>query len=210
MTNPRSKSEVISKTTQTYLEEWLKEQIYGRPKEISNKYLDKGMIVEDNAIDLAIESGTIGFNLKNEEHFENDYLTGTPDLVYSDEVIDIKSSWDCFTFPLFEKEVPTKSYFYQLQGYMALTETEKARLIYVLCDTPDYLIEKEAIYTNKGQDPEEYLKECRERMTYSNIPLKYRVKSFEIQRDDKVIQSIYERVELCREILETYKLPITV
>jgi len=29
MTKPRSKSEVLSKTTKSYLEEWTKEQIYG-------------------------------------------------------------------------------------------------------------------------------------------------------------------------------------
>ena len=39
MTNPRSKSETLSQTTKSYLEEWVKEQIYGIKKQINSKYL---------------------------------------------------------------------------------------------------------------------------------------------------------------------------
>lgn len=208
MTNPRSKSEQVSKTTQTYLETYLKEQIFNRQKNFSNRYTEKGEIVEDEAIEMAIEHLGLIYTMKNEESFENDYLTGTPDLVYPDEVLDIKSSWDCFTFPYFETEIPTKGYYYQLQGYMALTGASKARLVYVLCDTPLHLIEKEALYTLNGRDYEEHLEYLKGEMTYSDIALENRVKSFEIERDEQVINSIYERVELCREILSTYKIPV--
>ena len=53
MTKPRLKSEVLSKTTKSYLQEWTKEQIYGVRKSIKSKYLDKGNQVEDAAIDYA-------------------------------------------------------------------------------------------------------------------------------------------------------------
>jgi hypothetical protein len=214
MTNPRTKSEIISQTALTHLEKWMKTQIYGIEEDFSNKYTEKGEIVEDDAIDLAIEHLGLIYSTKNEEHFHNEYLKGTPDLLHQDEVIDIKASWDPFTFPLFHKSLPTpkgtpnKHYYYQLQSYMALTGRKKARLVYVLCDTPQHLIEKEAMLTLNGRDYDERLQELTKRMTYSHIPLEYRVKAFEIERDDKVIQAIYERVELCREILETYNQPV--
>jgi hypothetical protein len=30
--------------------------------------------------------------------------------------LDVKSSWDATTFPFFDTEIPTKDYYYQLQG----------------------------------------------------------------------------------------------
>ena len=56
MTNSRSKSEALSKTTKSYLQEWVKEQIYKRKKTISSKYLEKGLIMEDNSLDYIAEN----------------------------------------------------------------------------------------------------------------------------------------------------------
>ena len=50
MTNARSKTETLSKTTKTYLEEWSKEQIYKRKKEVFSKYIDKGNAVDNYVI----------------------------------------------------------------------------------------------------------------------------------------------------------------
>ena len=48
MTNPRSKTEILSETTKTYLIEWILEKKYGRKKEFSNKYLEKGLTTEQD------------------------------------------------------------------------------------------------------------------------------------------------------------------
>ena len=128
MTKPRSKSEVLSKTTMTYLQEWTKQEVYGFRKSISSKYLDKGNAVEDDAIDYAAKKLGWLFASKNDEYFEDDFFCGTPDVILEDKIIDIKSSWDCFTFPLFEDEIPNKDYFYQLQVYMHLTGKKMAEL----------------------------------------------------------------------------------
>jgi hypothetical protein len=37
-------------------------------------------------------------------------MTGTPDVILEDKIIDIKNSVDCFTFPLNEKELKNKAY----------------------------------------------------------------------------------------------------
>lgn len=181
MTNSRTKGQ-LSKTTLSYVDEWLKEQIYNRRKEISSKYLDKGNAVEDESIDFLATVEDYGFLIKNEEHFENDFLTGTPDVITKDEVIDLKNSWDCFTFPLFAKELPNKDYYWQLQGYMALTGLSKAKLVYTLMNTP-----KEVNFGTVDN--------------YDNVDVKYRIKSFEIERDEEAIESIYKRVLEIREYI---------
>ena len=130
MTNPRNKTELLSETTKTYVYDCLKEEIYGYKKQLSNKYVTKGIELEDEAIDKAIELLDLPFTLKNEQSYENEFFKGTPDLIVDGIVYDIKCSWDEFTFPFFEKEIPTIDYYYQLQVYMNLLGLKKAVLIY--------------------------------------------------------------------------------
>jgi len=178
MTNPKNKTDLLSKTTQSYLQEWTKEKIFRVRKEISNKKLDKGIEYEDIAIDKAIEWLDLPFALKNNKRFTDEFFTGEPDLLLSDTVIDIKNSWDCFTFPLFDTEIPTDGYYYQLQVYMYLTGLKNAKLVYVLLNTP------ETKYT-----PE---------IDYSNIDKKYKIKSFDFEYDEAVILKLIERVKESR------------
>ena len=99
MTNPQRKTDTISKTTKSYCQDWLKEQIYGRKKEFSSKYTDKGNEVEQDSLNYIAQN--LGYDelIKNEKSFENDFLTGTPDAILSDHLIDVKNSWDCYSFP---------------------------------------------------------------------------------------------------------------
>lgn len=181
--NPKNKEALISETSKTYVEEWIKTQIYGVKKSIQNKYLEKGIEFEDQAIDKTIEWLDLGFVLKNKTRFEDEFFTGEPDLILEDTVIDIKNSWDCFTFPLFDKEIPTKDYFYQLQVYMHLTGKRKAKLVYVLLNTP-------ATYNTEEID-------------YSNIDKKYRIKTFDIVYEECVIEDLKDRILKIRTYIDT-------
>jgi hypothetical protein len=187
MSNPRTKSEMLSKTCKTYVHDWLKEQIYGVQKVTSSKYTEKGLEVEDESISFFSTFGGHGYLTKNEKSYENEFLTGTPDIVVEDTVVDIKSSWDMWTFPLFEDDVPNKDYYWQLQGYMALTGATKAKLVYVLVDTPMHLL-------NNWTDVE---------YSYENVPYKYRMKEFEVERNDEDIDKIKVRVNEIREYIKT-------
>jgi hypothetical protein len=84
MTNPRTKGELLSQTAKTYIEEEVLRAKYGIIKTFSSRYTDKGNLVEDEAIDMASNALEIGFLYKNHEHFENDFLTGTPDVNTND------------------------------------------------------------------------------------------------------------------------------
>jgi len=196
----------IGKTGETFLENWLKEQIYSRRKEFTSKYTQKGNETEDYSIDIIAEKMGFGMLVKNEQYFENDYLCGTPDIVLKDTIIDAKSSWDCFTFPLFDTEL-NKNYYWQVQGYMALTGIKKAFVCYVLNDTPMHLIQKEAFWYCKQNGYEdldlEVFNQFIEKMTYQNIPMEYKFKSFEVEYNQADIDLIYDRVEIARNYIKT-------
>jgi len=182
MTNPRSKSETLSQTTKSYLEEWVKEQIYGIKKQINSKYLQKGLALEDQAIEFYSVAMDKDFMIKNLDHFEDDFFTGTPDCMHEGIVYDFKTSWDCFTFPLFDQE-PDMGYYYQLQVYMHLTGLRKAKLVYTLQDTPDYLTHEEPV-------------------SYAHVDNSYRVKEFEIEYDPMLIETAKARIQECREYVK--------
>ncbi len=201
----------LSETAKTYCKQWIKEQLYGKRKDIKSKYLDKGILAEDDAISLVIDVEGLNYNEKNEEYFSNDFMTGTPDLLYheldNELVIDTKCSYDCFSFPLFDTEIDNKDYYYQLQGYMELTGSRKAMLSYCLVDMPQSMIDKEAYYESRNEGSritqDDILEKIMEKRTYSNIDKKYRVKSFKFDYDKEVISKIESRVKLCREYINT-------
>jgi hypothetical protein len=177
MTEPRAKSETLSETTKSYLKEWAICQMFNVQNEIKSKYTERGIQDEDKAIDLMMTVLDLPFTIKNEQYFENDYFCGTPDLIVGDTVYDAKCVWSCFTFPIFEKELQNKDYFYQLQIYMHLTGCKKAVLTYVLLDN-------EAI-------PHIY-----------EVEPKQRVKTFEFDYNAEVIEKLKEKVILSREFLK--------
>lgn len=201
MTNPRSKTELLSETTKTYCKDWLKGQIYNRQKEFSNKFTEKGNIVEDASLDFIAKQLDLGMLIKNEQHFENEFMRGTPDAILPDYVIDVKNSWDCFTFPLFDNEIENNGYYYQLQGYMALTGLKKAKLIYCITDTPENLIERECKYwcLKNGYEMDiDIYNQFYNKMTFGDIEDRFKIKIFDIEFDENIIKDIEKRVFDCQ------------
>ena len=207
MTSSRSKSEVLSKTCKSYLQELAIEEMYGIKKEFSSRYTDKGIEVERNSIDLVQEVCDFGFMYKNEEHFENDYITGTPDVNTDNCLLDVKSSYDASTFPWFAEEIPNKDYFYQLQGYMALTGKRKSILAYCLVNTPYQIVEDEIRREHWKHhlidESDELRADVEAKHNFDHIPPQKRIKIFEVRYDKDVVKAIYERVEQCREYYQT-------
>lgn len=196
----------LGKTGETVAKDWLIEKLYNRKKEFSNKFTQKGLIVEDDSIELVAEHFGYGLLIKNEKHFENEFMTGTPDLILKHKTIDIKSSWSVHTFPLFNEQLD-KAYYYQGLGYMALTGKRKHEVIYVLSDTPEYLIEREAwkFCRDNGIDELDVdtFEEFQKRMTYDDISIDMRIKKYEFDYDEKEVELIYSRVNDCREYIKT-------
>jgi hypothetical protein len=203
MTNPRKSGEVLSQTAKSYVEEIVLKEKYGIRKEFSSRYTDKGNEVEEESIALVNDVLNFKFIYKNDEHFTNDWITGTPDVNTDEVLIDVKSSWDASTFPWFETELPNKDYYYQLQGYMWLTGKNESILAYCLIDTPNEMVEDEIRRAHWKfhliDESQELREEIEAKHKFSQIPKNRRVKYWFVQKDEQVIEQIKERVELCRE-----------
>jgi len=214
MTGGRKKDELFGQTAMTLIRETWIGATYKRTKEISSKYLDKGNECEEASISLMQEvEGHKTMYTKNEDNLTNEYITGTPDLFTADEVIDIKSSWDIFTFHAAEV---TPLYYAQLQCYMALLGVQRARLVYCLVDAPEWLILREAnslYYRMGGDSMPDSVRPLYERkraqmelnMKFADIPASERVKSFDVEINEAFIDDIYNRVIEANKIMSTWK-----
>ena len=206
MVSSRSKTDPLSKSTKSYLNQIFKNEYFGKYQEIDSKYTDKGKRVEDDAIEM-LSKVEDTFMFKNTERFQDDYFTGEPDVINFDEIIDIKSSWSHNTFPLTEDVIPNKDYFYQLQGYMKLTERRKARLVYCLMTTPEDLIDSaKRKAMNSGVMDIDKLDGIGFNMSYDDIDPKRRIKVFEVEYDQKVIDELHAKIDLAREYLNNIKI----
>jgi hypothetical protein len=205
------KGGLISAGAKTYCQQWFIESLYGRKKEFYSKPCEKGNLVENDAIEFIGE--VLGLPLtKNEEYKEDDYKTGTCDIDTGEYIIDNKSPETCFTFPLLADDIPDKAYMYQLQGYMDLWGRSKAKLIYTLMDTPDKLLISEANYLARDMKCEFQgaFDIVKEKNTYSNYADELRYKEFEIERDEKIIKDIHDKVKLCQEYVITLQSKIKI
>jgi hypothetical protein len=212
MTAGRSKSEEFGATALSLMREVWIAQKYGRYKDISNKYLEKGNECEEASISLFQEwEQHKNLYTKNEQTLTNDWITGTPDLFNKTEVIDIKSSWDIFTFTAADGS--DKGYYWQLQAYMALLGVESARLVYCLVSAPEWMVLKERtrLYyslggDDMGDDAQVLYQRKRENlernMIYDDIPVNERVKAFTFERSNDDIAAMCSRVDRAREIMQ--------
>jgi hypothetical protein len=196
----------------SYCEQWLKEQFFKRRYEFQSKYVTHGKENEAEALEMVKEYLTIDFKESDTQIFEeNDLMRGTCDVLTNDFIIDVKCSWDCFTFPKYDKEIPKIDYYWQAQVYMELFNKQNYLLIYCLTDMHVSLIEKEcrtfARLNNLDfeTNQEELFDKFYKKYTYSGFELKDKIKVFEIKRNDSDIQKIKDRVIECRNYIEILK-----
>lgn len=169
----------LSETTKKRLIKIFAFEHYGRTEDITSKYLEKGVTMEENAITL-YSLVKKKFFKKNEERLYNKFTTGLPDLwdgereiiQDAEEIIDIKSSWSLITFlnAKIDKKI-NHDYKWQGNTYLYLVPTAKRfRLAYCLVNSPAKLIldEKRKIQNQLGFiDPdmadqdEQYKERCR-------------------------------------------------
>lgn len=214
MTESRTKDQ-FGETCKAHLMECFVAHVYGRYKDVTNKYIEKGIVAEEDSIDLYSVVKKHLF-IKNTGVLSNDFFVGTPDLYLgesiqkADTVIDLKTSWDIFTFFGTMARALDKRYYWQLQAYMDLTGAAQAKLVYCLVNTPLKLIEdqkKKLMWTMAVIDPdtdEAYQKACEQvekNSVYDDIPKEKRYIEETIDRDQEAIDKAHKRVEECREFL---------
>jgi hypothetical protein len=209
MTEPRTKSEVLSETAKSYIQELFKEKELGIYKDISSRYLDKGIQLEDQAIQFASEVLGWDFVVKNTERFTNDWITGEPDINTDDLLADIKCSWSGNTFPMFDEVLKNKDYYWQLMGYLMLTGKDRAELVYCLMNTPFEIVEDEVRREHWKLHLIEEDLDVREAVqqihSFDHIPDALRVKRFIIEKDEQAFERIKEKCILATNYYEQLK-----
>ena len=221
LTAKRDAPPELSDTTKTYLKEIYMFHKYGKESvggSERSKYTIKGRSVEDESIAMLSRIDNSHYS-KNENRYINEYLTGEPDIIVTDEsglpskIIDIKSSWDGASL-LSNIGKPLNSlYYWQVHGYMALTGAKEAEVAYCLVNMPEEIIngEKKRIYyamnpaTEENADFKRVVNKLVNNMTFDEIPIKERIVRFAIPRDEVIIQSIYTRVNECRNWLVEFE-----
>lgn len=140
-----------------------REYTTGRTKEFKSKYTTKGNNTELEGIRMV--SDVLNATLyKNNERVSNQWFTGECDVdaPLLDAVIDIKSSWDIFTFDD-ARAKPNKDYYTQGQIYLELYGRTNFILANVLIDAPDSYVVNQ-LYKESFAWPD------------NEVPPKYKVK----------------------------------
>lgn len=176
----------LSAGAKTVLKQMASEFIFGYHKTVETKYMDKGLMCEDQAIELLNRLWFENFT-KNKTRLQDEYLTGECDiLVPGVETIDTKVSWDLSTFPLLSEDAHDSLYEFQGRGYMRLYDVPQHRVAFVMLDTPDDLI--------KPWDQLELHK-------VSHIPLQMRVTTITYQRDMALEEKMINKLKVASKYL---------
>lgn len=133
----------LSAGAKTYLKQLAKETVYCYYKAIENKYLEKGILLESEAIEFINKIRFTRYT-KNKERRTSQFLTGECDIyVPKVKTIDTKCPWSIDTFPALSEDAHDQLYEWQGRSYMKLWDVPEHEVIYVLLDTPDHLIKYE-------------------------------------------------------------------
>jgi hypothetical protein len=211
-----AKGRKLTETAKAMLRSIYIDIVYNRKKDITSKYLDKGIDKEDNSISLYRKNNQI-FTAKNELKYSNDFIQGTPDLVLNTKklklVVDIKTCWDIWTYIGKTKEVAKKDYFWQLAGYSWLTGIKDIEIAYTLLSNSEYEMMREyermkwslGIMEDGTEDTSQQLVDLEDKIRYNNtyddIPEEKRLKVFRFEVKDEDYKTIENYVQLSREYM---------
>lgn len=211
MTNPRSKSEKLSKTAKSYIEDLFLELEYNIVQDISTPAMEKGNRVEPESIAFAnmiLDLGLTEDQLAddNQIYRYNDYVHGSTDKETDEIVLDVKNPFTIKTFPMFDKALPNKHYADQMQGYLWLSGKDKGLIIYTAMHSPDEMIYdairrehwKQSPFWDGDEDPA-IVEAVTNYHTFPDVEDQNRIRVWEILADPDRVDQFKDRIELCRE-----------
>ncbi len=207
MTNSRSKTDPLSETTKSYLNEIYIKEVFGREKVITSAPMSKGTAVESDTLEL-FQKVTGKTYFKNQKKVENEWIAGTPDVVdkTGDLVLDSKSSWDLWTFAKVTEASAKSDYYWQLTGYAWLTGVSKMALVYGLVNTPDFIIQDELYRLSFKLKPDADTELYRVNYIFDDIPDAMKIKRFDFERSEADIELLKSKILLCRNYLSQMSL----
>ena len=221
----KSRVVVLSDTCISYLVEayaWETEQMCSITKEMDVEYFERGRKTEPESIELLsfVDDRPC---IKNEERYENDFLSGIPDVIglyrveqefplaYS--VTDIKS---CRDYPMFLYKMHKgldAGNAEQLMGYGDILECGNLAVAFTLPTMPQSIREgykiKLAYKMNAAIDQDKEFEKAwanlERSMIFDHMPPEKRVYKIQVSPFTPSEQAaVYERVKVCREWLDNF------
>lgn len=144
---------LLPKTITNELRKIHRSEKFGRNFSFTNKYVQKGISQEDEAITIyqRYRNKVLGINtffINNKKRISNGYITGEADITDTNdfencnEGFDTKCSWELETFPYIEDDLDFQ-YEVQDQCYMWLSNCNKWTTAYVLVNITEHLLNNE-------------------------------------------------------------------
>jgi len=198
----------LSDTCKNYLRSLYLSQRYGNRYSflgcVGVPQMVRGIKQEDWAVKMLSEFRGKQY-FREKKRLKNDFLVGSIDVMDSkylklaSHIVEIKTKE---TIGDFNKRVGVdleESHFLQIQGYLSLSEKDYGEVVYCLVPPSEDKIQeqKELFYNLKNNTRKWESVECNIR--FNDIPLNEKIIAYRVERDNKVISSIEERVEVCRK-----------
>lgn len=221
LAEPQSKADKdagrLGLTCQKELIKIYNQVVYGRKKDITTKQMDKGIQAEPESIKLFSKvEGKIYY--KNEDHLENEWFTGHPDIFLGDniqnatEVSDIKTSWELDSFMPKLIESPDKCYECQLNVYYDLTGAKTGSIAYCLVSAPMNIVESEKkallwkmnVISEESPEYKRAAAELERLMVFDDIDYRERVIKKTVERNDELIAKMKAKVPIFRNWLQDF------
>lgn len=185
MTEPKTKAEgPLSVGAKTHIRSLVSQAIFGVDFEVSSKEMEKGILVEPDAIELL--NRVRGLSLvKNADRKSNAWITGECDLfdAAARRGHDLKCSWSVATFPIAEVDCVDKLYEWQMRGYMWLWDAATWEVNYALITTPEHLTRWEPASMH----------------FVDHIPEHMRLTTWTVERDPAKEKAMAEKIEAARD-----------
>lgn len=201
----------LSETCRAHLSDIFVIYKYERTKDVKLKYWEKGLMNEEESIDIYSFATNTYFE-KNKVRKSNSHLTGEIDFQSGEFLLvyDMKTSWNIFSFWKSLAKGVTDMEWWQMQGYLWLWDMEKAKVCKILTNTPDKLIENEKKdllrdFIGSVAEYEQACLEIEKLHRYDDIPVEEKIIELVVERDDDAIARIAPRIEECRDYLNNIK-----
>jgi hypothetical protein len=185
MTEPKTKAEgPLSVGAKTHIRSLAAQDIFGVDFEVSSKEMEKGNLMESDAIGLLNRVRGLAL-VKNTERRSNDWVTGEADLFDASarRGHDLKCSWSVATFPLVIVDCEDRLYEWQMRGYMWLWDADSWEVNYALLSTPEHLARWEPASMH----------------FVDHIPEHMRLTSWTVRRDAAKEAAMVEKVKAARD-----------
>lgn len=202
-----------------FLYQYLK---YGKQHQISSKngavQMIKGAQMEKSSFEI-IKNVTGQQLYRYKARLKNDQLTGQLDVIDakhiddSTKIVEIKTCYSHFDFMKRVHLDAVRKDNFQMQGYFSITGKDCGEIYYTLADFSEDAIQEERMQLFELLCPDKietnyFLEEwnaVERSMRFMHVPDEERVIVQTVERDDKIIGKINEKVEFCREWMAEFE-----